>query len=365
MTSRITRLAATAVIVVAVLTIFHFIGSPVGSTLTFAQVVEPILKASTAEFDIVIGDENSGAPVIHDLVMGARIRRTVPGMSEDAAIIDLQAGRILTLSMEKKEAQYMSLEGLPSMPNYMERLQNVILMLQESPDFAIEELDVKELDGREVIGFLARHPRAEITIWADAETGLPLRIEQNEGQMRVICKNMEFDVPVEEAWFSMEVPEGFTLQQETTLDLEAGTEEAFIEGLRLLAERFNDGRFPEGVSVEDYLKQVPGVAKQIEGMDLPDEEKVAMGQTIQNFLLFTRFFKGEGEWIYQGQGVMLGDTETPIFWYRPKESETYRVIYGDLHVGDVAPEDLPEPLPARAITEPNAVYQSWARPEFV
>jgi hypothetical protein len=32
----------------------------------------------------------------------------------------------------------------------------------------------------------------------------------------------------------------------------------------------------------------------------------------------------------------------PIFWYHPEGSEIYRVIYGDLRVEDVAPEDLPE-----------------------
>jgi len=67
-----------------------------------------------------------------------------------------------------------------------------------------------------------------------------------------------------------------------------------------------------------------------------------VGQTIQNYLLFTRFFQGEGEWTYRGQGVMLGDAETPIFWYRPKGSATYRVINGDLRVEDVAPAELPQ-----------------------
>lgn len=235
----------------------------------------------------------------------------------------------------------MSLEGLPSIPNYMENLKNVIVMLQQTPDFVVENLGLQQVDGREVVGFLARHPRAEITIWADAETGLPVRIEQNEGQMRVVCKNMRFDVPVEDAWFSMDVPEGYKVHQDSTLDIHAGTEGAFIEGLRLLAERFNNGRFPDGVAVEDYLKQAPDVARQLQEMDLSSEEQIALGQTIQNYLLFTRFFQGEGEWTYRGQGIMLGEAETPIFWYRPKDSATYRVIYGDLHVEDVAGENLP------------------------
>jgi hypothetical protein len=30
-----------------------------------------------------------------------------------------------------------------------------------------------------------------------------------------------------------------------------------------------------------------------------------------------------------------------VCWYKPVGSQTYRVVYGDLSVRDVAPEDLP------------------------
>jgi hypothetical protein len=59
-------------------------------------------------------------------------------------------------------------------------------------------------------------------------------------------------------------------------------------------------------------------------------------------LLFIRFFKGQGQWHYNGQGVKLGDADKPIFWYQPQGSQTWRVIYGDLSVKDVAPENLPK-----------------------
>ncbi len=367
MTSRMTKLAAAAVIAIAALTVFHFLGNPVGSTLTFAQAIQPILNASTAEFDIVIGVEDGDTPIIHDMVMGSRIRRTVAGMGNDVSIIDLEASRILTLSEDKKVAQYTSLEGLPSMPNYMDRLKNLLLMLEESPNFVVEDLGLREMDGREVVGFLARHAQVEITLWADAETGLPVRIEQGEGQMRTICKNMRFDVPFEESLFSMEVPEGYTSGGETTLDLLGATEEDFIEGLRIRAEIFGDGYFPDGVAIEDFLRSIEAMQGKGEELGLSKEEEAELGIKMNKHLLFIRFFnqKAEGEWTYQGQGVLLGDAKTPVFWYQPKGSETYRVIYGDLHVEDVAPEDLPGPLPPRVITDPDAGYQSWPRPEFV
>lgn len=46
-------------------------------------------------------------------------------------------------------------------------------------------------------------------------------------------------------------------------------------------------------------------------------------------------------WRYAGQSVTFGDPQTPIFWYRPKDVQTYRVIYADLSIKVVASEDVP------------------------
>ena len=339
MKSPITKLAAAAVIIIGVFTVMHFVGLST-ATVTFAEVIEPIFNAKTAILDIIIGEEGQG-PVIHDQIKGSRIRRTMSSMEDAVSIIDLEAGRILTLTVSKKEAAYVDLKGLPSMPNYMDTLRNVISELQDSPHFVVEELGEQEIDGQRVIGFRAKHPKVEITIWADPETALPVRIEQIGGQMKVICKNLKFDVPMDESLFSMDVPEEYTLQQ-VELDLLGSTEQDFIEGLRIRAELFGDGQFPEGVAVEDYIQQVPAMTKKIDELGLSDEEETELGMKLSRHLLFIRFFKGQGQWHYAGQGVKLGDVEKAIFWYRPEGSETYRVIYGDLHVEDVAPENLPK-----------------------
>ena len=41
-------------------------------------------------------------------------------------------------------------------------------------------------------------------------------------------------------------------------------------------------------------------------------------------------------------GLDLGDAKAVVFWYKPKNSKTCRVIYGDLRIEDVPEEDLPE-----------------------
>ena len=47
-------------------------------------------------------------------------------------------------------------------------------------------------------------------------------------------------------------------------------------------------------------------------------------------------------WLYTGDGVKLGDADAPVCWWKPEGAETWRVIYGDLTVKDVAPGDVPE-----------------------
>lgn len=69
-----------------------------------------------------------------------------------------------------------------------------------------------------------------------------------------------------------------------------------------------------------------------------DLERVML---IGRVLTLERGVKGYG---YKADGAKLGDEGKIIFWYRPEGSEKYRVVYGDLHVGDVAADALPEPV---------------------
>lgn len=361
MHSKAIKLAAAAVIVVTVLLGLQFFGT---SSVTFAQAIRPILNANSAIFDIIVGVEDPNTPVIHDMVVGSRIRRTVGGIEGNVSIIDLEASRILNLTEAKKEAVYIDLKGLPSIPNYLEVLKNVFVELQNSPHFEIQDLGVKQIDGRDAVGFLAKHPKIEVALWADVQTGLPVRIEQKEGQLLTTVKNMQFDVPMDDALFSMDVPAGYR-EQKMELDLFGSTEADFIEGLRVVAEQYNNGQLPDDVSVEYFLSQAGAMEKKSKELNLSPEEEIAIGGKIQKHLLFLRFFKGEGKWYYRGKGVQLGAAETPIFWYRPKDSPTYRVVYGDLHVEDVAADKLPEPLDTDDVAEKPIAYQQWSKPEFV
>ena len=84
------------------------------------------------------------------------------------------------------------------------------------------------------------------------------------------------------------------------------------------------------------------VKKKTDKLELSEEKELELGMKLSKHLLFIRFFKGQGQWHYAGNGVKLGQADKAIFWYQPQGSETWRVIYGDLSVKDVSAEELPE-----------------------
>ncbi|MHC4226657.1 MAG: hypothetical protein ACYSW0_04450 [Planctomycetota bacterium] len=338
MRSRMTKLTAAAVVIMAVtFGILEFLGT---SSIAWADVVEPLLNARTAVLDIIIGADGNDT-VIHDEVLGSRIRRTVSGITGPDIIIDLDQQKMLVLEHAKRTAVTIELAGLDDVENYLEKLQNLVVKLQESPDFSVENQGPQEIDGSEYIVFVAQGDGQTITIWADAETASPIRVEHKTPNMHITCDNMQFDVELDEANFNMEVPDGYTTQ-EAGIDFTDSSESGFVETLRIWAEIIEDGHFPEGIALEDVVKMGSKFDRGMKRAGLTEEQQIEVATRWGQGYVFIRFFKGQGQWQYAGQGVKLGDADKAIFWYQPQDSETWRVIYGDLRIEDVAAEDLPQ-----------------------
>jgi len=335
MKSKITQLAAAAAIIIVT---FFGISQFFGGTVTFAQVIQPILNARTVIFDFIVGEDETG-PVMHEIVVGQRIRRTISNLPNMTSIIDLESAKILALDTEAKTAVYIDIKGSlqEGTKNYIEFVRKAIVKLQDN----YEKLGEQEIDGQKAIGFVARGPNEEVKVWADPKTALPIRIELRLGQLFVIMKNFKFDAPIEDSQMSMDVPPGYTLEQ-TEVDFSGANEQDFIESLRIWAEVLLNGNFPDAIGTENAMKQVPLLGEKVAPLDLPDDEKKQLGMKFIRGMLFFQIYETGDEWRYAGKDVKLGDADKVILWYQPKDSETYRVIYGDLHVEDIVPDKLPK-----------------------
>jgi hypothetical protein len=333
MRSSITRIAvAAAVFVVAALGV-HYMMAP---SITFADVVKPLLNARTLILDIIVGG-NDTSPVMHDTIVGSRVRRVISTQGHIVNIFDPDGGEMLTLHTEEKTAIYTDIQGhlQEQTRGYMTFLRKTITDVQNNPDFEVRELGEKEIDGQKVIGFATD----DFTVWADAETALPVRVEIPEFSM--VFTNFQFNVPVEEleSLVSMDVPDGYTLVKNEGFDMGTSTEQDLVECLRFWAEVLLDGNFPEDIGMEEIIKLAPQIEAKLGELEVSPEEGAQKGMSLGKGMLFHMGLKDRH---YAGSGVKVGETDKAVFWYLPEGSETYRVIYGDLSVKDVAAGDLPK-----------------------
>jgi hypothetical protein len=366
MNSKVTKLATAAVITLAAII---GISQITGGSVTFAQVIEPILNARTVVLDYVIG-EGPDALEMHDIVIGSRIRRTISNIDKTmildsrvrsavsnmdmTMILDLEDGRMLTLVAlgvtkiaSYNDIQGAGLEGTGSVLNFV---RNVVSRVKDNPDADIQDLGEKEINGQKAVGFYVKGPNVDLTIWANKKTSLPIRIEFAEGKTSTVIKNIEFDVPLEESLVSMEVPASYTMKdiaihiEETAPDnhLSNATEEDLVESLRIWAEIILDGAFPDAIGTDHFIKQAAVLGSKLASLGLPLSEMEQLCFKYTKGMIFLQKFEFGGKWGYAGKGVKLGDADKIILWYQPQGSNTYRAIYGDLRVAEVAEEDLPK-----------------------
>jgi len=359
MRSPMTKLAVAAAVLIVVGIGIQEIG---GGRPAFADIARSFLEAQTATFKVVTRWPDRPVTTTQGQFMAPGLERRVGGMGpefgEDAMVIsDYVSGKALVLLPSQKAAVAVELTNRPDdldpeKLNQFEELRRRIERAQANPDEKVEYLGEAEIEGRAAVGYRFAEFGAETTIWADVETLLPLLVEHAvmEAQTKVgsiVVMDIRFNVPLDPAEFSMEVPQDYTLQ---TMSLDGSTpdEGDLVEALRHWA-HITGGAFPSELEPlparELKIALDPNDAFDIEHLqDLGDpavQERVQLAVEIIRGLLFVQRLSAEGlVWHYAGADARFGDAGTPVFWYRPEGSETHRVIYADLSVHDAMADEL-------------------------
>lgn len=272
MKSRITKLAAAAVIIIAVLIgVNHFGGSIGGSSVAFGEVLEYIQTFSYT-FDLTLletATENQGSTAFTMQAMVLELGRlridcSAP-VGKISSITDFNAGKTLLLFHENKA-------GVIKEESVLNKSTGAtgILALSTRPienlwnlrDGAEEQLGEKEIDGQVVTGFRVfredQYFQYEITIWADAVRGIPVLVEvvsepldASYPSMKWTMNNFDLDVELDEELFSLELPAGYTLAYQSDLDkLEVETEPSAESGkIVQMFELWSEGRKDETIEI--------------------------------------------------------------------------------------------------------------------
>jgi outer membrane lipoprotein-sorting protein len=261
-------------------------------------------------------------------------------------IIDMAQRKTLMLDPKSKTAMILEDKG-PKPPGTGADVATGLAGNMRS----LEKADSKPAGERE-IGGVKTHgfrvmlsPQQDMTIWVNPATDLPVLVESvahtGGREIRTSLSDFVLDRELDDSLFRVETPEGYTARTvaaETLSDAEVKTvEEAVVRLLKVYTEK-SGGTFPPKLDdfnmFEKYLSKLkakPGA--------LPDPEMLHIVTVMVRFQMTAREIKNQ--YTYKPEGAKLGDADRVIFWYKPAGSETYRVVFGDLHIGDVAADKLP------------------------
>lgn len=352
MKSPITKLSSAAVIIIAVIVgIIHFGGSIDGASVAWADVLEQISSFRPYTCTFTVQDEGAPSRSNYLMMFNPTQRREVYS-NGTIVVYDLALPKMLTLIPEKKYAIERMLDMQPTKDFDLLRL--VSSMHNRAGKDSVDEIGVQKIEGHVVKGFHSLSKFNDITVWADVQTKLPVHVEViHVGKGRKITMSeFKFDVDFDESLFSTTAPEGYNIEKvekgevtELTKFMRNTTEEDLIEGLRAVAV-FLGGEFPPEIELRKLQKALREYIKQNNLSESEVEEGLKpVSEKWTKAYWYTQLLRGEikvRNFHYTGEGVKLGDANTPVLCWWPKDSETYRVIYGDLRVEDVAPENLPK-----------------------
>jgi len=299
MKSRIAKLAAAAVIVIAVL-----IGLPFflrdGEGIALANVLEKIEQARAYMYTMKMKMTMAGnmMPGLQETTQEITVVATVSdeyGVRWDWDSADPNTGEkvsqhiyvvpeqkmLVTIIPEKK--QYMRMEFDDQLLAKMKQQNNDPReMIKQIMGCEYTELGKSVIDGVEVEGWRTTDPAAlggatadvELTLWVDVENWLPFRSEMNMKMgdtMHVSAATYDFrwNVPVQASDFEPIIPEDFTPFPGDGMKLPGMTEQGAIEGLRLFAEM--TGRYPKSLNLMDFTEEIsafmPSLLEELKKME--------------------------------------------------------------------------------------------------
>ncbi|HSZ59871.1 MAG TPA: hypothetical protein VK797_29790 [Tepidisphaeraceae bacterium] len=316
--------------------------------LAFGSVVQQLHDAQTMTAELSVQQEGMSISGKMMYMAPGHFRTDMAGGPPE--IVDLQAGRILLVDDAHKNAIVMKIEqqdqsaaAAASTVDWFERLRNI-------GRNAGKPQGETQINGVRAQQFNVQENGQPLTIFADAKTGAPIRIETmvkiGDKSMLMTLDQVVLDQPLAQSLFSTDVPAGYT-QQQTTVSGAAYGEADVVKFLGDFADR--TGVFPP--SVGDMNKALAPVSDQIKaqrqnapgsGKSLPPAEFMQFMVNAGRALMFVKQLPASADWHYAGAGVKKGDAGKAIFWYHAKDASSYRVIYGDLHVADVPVSGAPQ-----------------------
>jgi len=220
MKSRITKFAAAAVIIIAVLIGVHRFGNSMES-VAFADVLENVRNSKTLTY--LVRNKGEELPIMKVMAIDPHLLRfeflseqmpKVPILNGQIWIVNTRKGKGLVLNTVKKTGKI-----CPASKGMLD-IYDAFRNFKDRVDFSVEKIGRQQIGDKQAIGFKLKkeNENREIIVWADAKSKLPIIMEENyensKGQVvQYVITDIVFDGQLDELLFSLEPPEGYELTE--------------------------------------------------------------------------------------------------------------------------------------------------------
>lgn len=392
-----TRIAIAATVLLALIGPLSWIAPGGGAALAFDEVAKALTEVTSARWkSTTVYETPKGKKITREEIgmflapSHERMEATTRDAPRAKTISIFHDRKAIILNTLLKQATVLDVKmDMPDFPEHEGPYGRTFLGLRE---LAAKSLSGKQreatplgervIDGRRGVGFRLLYGDVETRIWADPNTSAPLRVELVGSEFHAVMTDFEIGVDLDKSLFSLDVPKGYTVNA-MRLEFPKNPIVFLAKTLGMAAEA-NDDVFPPALLGESGLhknlsremrkymqKKFPSdhLAKRFgetpdemkkRGFDKPDARKAV--SELQKTIAEVSMNVGGGaaalnslspklDWHYAGKGVKLNEPNRPIFWMKsifPKKGpkgwqkdDKYVVIYADLSVREVAPEDVP------------------------
>ncbi len=371
MKSRITRLAAAALVVLAALLAVTFFHKTSG--IVWAEVVQRLGEIKTVSYKITADiDGMQGTPkgytthmtqdVLVSYEQGAvRIDSALqlPGGIRKSQTYVLFGDRVAITVLPDQKKYFKVTISDDQMQKMGEENGDPVTLLKALLEHNYTELGRKTIDGVAAWGIQVSDPKlgtkmgsfisggmfdqTTVQLWVDQKHELPIRIyatgssQDGRASMKMVYDGFQWDIPIEPARLKPQIPEDYELVAQAKW--EAGKEgEEIIEVLRLFVE-FAEGRYPASLKTVTVVNALAPALKQKLSAK-PGKELIARLMKVDMVgMMYTTLERDGKDPAYYGDRVSAATPQAVLFRWKIGDNR-YRVVFGDLRTEDVSADKL-------------------------
>jgi outer membrane lipoprotein-sorting protein len=363
MKSRITKMAAAAVIIMAVILGLNMIGVQNTAGVAWGAVVKNVESVKNVVSHLTTDVKMQGLPP------GQTPKTTAIGYysSENGSRVESYINDKLSFTMYLNPKENIFVSVMPDQKKFMKvtgKSPDELKLISEKDDPRVmvrhlmsaeyEQLGRDKINGIDVEGIECTGPGvmggifedATARVWVEIGTDFPVRIEiegmvaGGQMEMSMVIDDFQWNVELDPALFVPDIPSDYTSTEMNLSEVDEGTA---INGLRLFAELSN-GQYPSALALMTLLKEISEVHAAKYAVEFAEKEDYANATLATTQILPAASFYAQlvgKDAVYHGDRVTAGNPESVLLRWKVSEG-VYRVVFGDLSTKNVSVEELAE-----------------------